>query len=139
MLSKDEEIIGFCPLIKVPRKGYEEIRFIGEDEASYMDFVIKRPYKNEAIERILDYLIGLNGRFIIIIHGIFETSDSCKIVERSLKNKRCNYLKTSLDNYYISIDSQNFDDYFNKRFEHNSIRRKRNKQARLNKLGEVSF
>ena len=42
MIIQEEQILGFCPLMKVPAKGYEEIRFIGGDEASCMGIVVKK-------------------------------------------------------------------------------------------------
>jgi len=139
MLSKDDEIIGFCPLMKVPKKGYEEIRFIGGDEASYMDFVIREAYKNDTIEWSLDYLMGLNGRFIINLHGLSETLESCSIIERYLSSRSLSYSKTSLERYYINIDGQNFNKYLKERFGRGSIQTMGRKERRLKRLGKVSF
>ena len=57
MVTEGDDILGFCPLMKVPTRGYKEIRFIGGDEASYMNFIAREEYKEKFIAGVLDFLM----------------------------------------------------------------------------------
>ncbi|MFU0801343.1 MAG: GNAT family N-acetyltransferase [Xylanivirga thermophila] len=139
MLTKDDSIIGFCPLMKVPRRGYEEVRFIGGDEASYMDFIVEKTYMKEAIEGMLDYLVHMDGRFLINLHGFFKSSYGCGIIKGYLTNLKWTFLETGMECFYTDIGRRDFDDYLKKRVSRNSINTMKRKGKRLKRLGNISF
>ncbi len=139
MLIEGDDIAGFCPLMKVPKRSYEEIRFIGAYEANYMEFIIRKEYKARCIERILDHLIGMKGRFLIDLHGLLEGTEDYTIVKQYLSNNGWCFFETSLERFYTSTDAQSFDDYLKNRISHKSIGTMKRKAKRLRRLGQVEF
>ena len=138
-LIEDGEIVGFCPLMKVSKRGYEEIRFIGGDEAGSMEFIIKKAYRVQGIEKILDYLINMNGRFVINLHGLLKGYDGYYAVKQYLSNNKWHFFETSLKCFYTNIDAQNFYDYMRKQLSRKSIGTMKRKENRLKRLGRISF
>lgn len=140
LVAKDDNnILGFCPLMEVPARGYKEIRFIGGNELSYMGFPIKSGFKCAVLGSILDYLIGLKGNHMFNIHGIFKDADEYNIFKDYLDKTRRKYLKSSLECYFIGLHNRDYNSYIAGRFGRNSIRTMERKEKRLARLGELSF
>lgn len=140
LIAKEgNRILGFCPLMEVPARGYDEIRFIGGDETSYMGFTIKNGYKCIVIESILDYLMDLKGNYIINIHGIFKDTDEFSIIKNYMDKAQRNYIEPSLKCYFLVLNSKDYNDYVATRFRRSSIRTMQRKERRLARLGELSF
>ncbi len=131
--------MGFCPLMEVPARGYDEIRFIGGNETSYMGFTIKNGYKRIVIENILDYLMDLKGNYIINIHGILKDTDEFSIIKNYMDKAQRNYIEPSLKCYFLELNSKDYNDYVATRFGRSSIRTMQRKERRLARLGELSF
>lgn len=139
MVTEVDDIIGFCPLMKVPSKGYEEIRFIGGDEASYMNFILRKESRKKAIESIIDYLMGIEGNFLNNIHGFFKDSDEYSEIKEYIRKIKWDFLETSLECYFTIIDGQDFNSYMKTQFSRSRIHTMKRKKNRLGRLGEVSF
>jgi CelD/BcsL family acetyltransferase involved in cellulose biosynthesis/O-antigen ligase len=136
ILIKDEEIIGFCPLMKKRKLFYNQISFIGIDHCSHMDFIIGNKLREESLKNFLCFLKNMKGSYILNLFGIEEESLNFRILSDLLKDSR-HYFK-SIENRYINING-NFNDFFNIRKKHWTIKTIKNKGSKLKKLGLLTY
>lgn len=138
MLKEDNTILGFYPFMMINKMGYKELTFIGNPQASYMDFIIEDGYKEKAISFMMDFLFQLQGKYVYNFYGIFEDSISYKTIIKNLKQKKISFFLHELPCYYQEIN-EDFESYFNKQFSTKTQQTMRRKENRLNNLGEVIF
>ena len=136
VLRKNQEIIGFCPLMKKKRFLYNQISFIGRCHCRYMDFIIRDKFRKEALENFLCFLKNMKGSFILDLWGIEEKSGNVSILSNLLKGSR--YYYKSIEGRFININSD-FNDFFNSRKKHKSIRLIKSKGMKLKKLGILTY
>lgn len=138
MLKEDNKILGFFPFMMIEKSGYKELTFIGNPQASYMDFIIEDEYKNKAISYVMDFLFQIQGKYAYNFFGIFEESKSYRIILQYLQKKKIPFFIHGLPCFYQEISGE-FEKYFNKQFSVKTKNTMRRKENRLNKLGEVNF
>lgn len=136
VLRNNEEIIGFCPLMKEKRYLYNRISFIGRCHCRYMDFIIRDNFRKEALENFLCFIRNMKESFILDLWGIEEKSGNVKILSNLLKGSR--YYYKFIEDRFISINGD-FNDFFNSRKKHKSIRLIKSKGMKLKKLGILSY
>lgn len=136
ILRKDEEIIGFCPLMKKRKLFYNQISFIDIDHCSHMDFIIGNKLREESLKNFLCFLKNMKGSYILNLFGIEEESLNFRILSDLLKGSR-HYFK-SIENKYININGD-FNDFFNIRKKHFTIKAIKNKGSKLKKLGLLTY
>lgn len=139
ILLKDKEVVGIFPLIKIPRGIYREICFLGEAKASYMDMAVLPPYRQRAIQLVLDFLYHLKGNYIYNFKGLFIDSDFSTLLRKHLQNRDIPFYTTSLEVSYIRPRDEEFNKYYRSRFGRSSSKTMRKKERRLKRLGQVSF
>lgn len=139
VIFKENEIMGFCPLMMINKGLYKEIRFIGYPHASYADFLLFNDTREKTIEFIVDYLSGINEICIFNLNGFFENSPNYILLKDYMfKSRKAHYIR-GVESFYILIEDKEFDEYFKTRIKHNSIKNIKKKEKRLKKMGSVAF
>lgn len=134
LVSINQQITGFCPLMLKKHGLYQEINFIGYPQASYMDFIVCNEYKVETIKLIADYLMNLCCNSIIDLHGMFEDSANFNIFKKYIFEKRRCFFVKSLGVCFIRLEGRNFEDYLKNKFS-SHVRKELSRRER--KLGEI--
>ena len=82
-LKDDEGIIGFAPLMITADNGSGRVvRFVGDDKADYLDFIITRR-KNEVLRKILETVIMPGDKWdSILLNNIPEGSSTAAAIRR---------------------------------------------------------
>ena len=138
MILDGTTIKGFCPLMKINKRGYKEITFIGYPQASYLDFIMDDGQKKEVIPYVLDYLLGLPGKYMIRFYGLFEDSLSHLTIMDYLKTSGISHFTTSLPCIFCTLKG-GFEDYFKGRFSARTRHTIGRKERKLKKLGVLKF
>ena len=113
ILIKDEDnILGFCPLMKTKRILYTEISFIAYRWYCYMDFVIINKHGEKAIEYLVAYLENLKGSLIINLDNIVETSENLNMLMSFLIENKARYFTKNIEARHININGSNFEILF---------------------------
>jgi|MTBAKSStandDraft_1061840.scaffolds.fasta_scaffold28244_2 CelD/BcsL family acetyltransferase involved in cellulose biosynthesis len=93
LLYEDTELIGLAPLMILHRNKSRELRFIGDVNADYCDFIISRD-KSRIIHDIVDYLFGLQDQWdAILLRNIPEYSSTAAIVKTLCANRPLHFIE----------------------------------------------
>jgi CelD/BcsL family acetyltransferase involved in cellulose biosynthesis len=139
LIKHNDNILGFCPLMKIRKLLYTEIRFISYRWCSYMDFIISNEYREQTLEYLISYLRYMKGNYVYSLDGIFETSKNLNILMSYLIKGKVRYFTRAIEARYIDINGGNFEDYYKTRSKHNSIKQVIQTKRKLSKLGELNY
>lgn len=139
LIKKGELLAGICPLI-IDNKGfYKEVRFAGSPQSIYMDFILRRAYREQAIEFLVDYLLGMNGNVVFNLAGMPECSENYPLFKKYLAEKKVSALHTSTVAPYIRTSGMDFDTYYRTRFSSHMQKNFRREQKRLSEIGTLVY
>lgn len=136
-ILENEKTIGFCPLMITKIGFYNIVRFIGFPQANFMDFIIDDEYKKRTIEAIVDYL--KSKKMFFYLSGIPENSKNIELFLEYLKKKNKSYFVRDIEELFIKIDGQDFDEYYNNRFKSHERKEMKRRENKLKELGSFIY
>lgn len=139
LIKHNDNILGFCPLMKIRKLLYTEIRFIAYNWYSYMDFIISNEYREKSLECLISYLKYMKGNYVYNFDSISETSKNLNILMSYLIKDKVRYFTKAIESRYIDINGGSFEDYYKTRSKHNSIKQIIKTKQKLSKLGNLNY
>lgn len=139
LIKKGELLAGICPLMINHKGFYNEVRFVGSPQSIYMDFILRRAFREQAIEFLVDYLLGMNGNVVIHLAGMPEDSEDYRLLKKYLAEKKVSALHTSTVAPYIRTSGMDFDTYYRTRFSSHMQKNFRREQKRLSEIGTLVY
>ncbi|WP_050615023.1 GNAT family N-acetyltransferase [Bacillus testis] len=126
----------FLPLMK--KRGFtkQTIYMIGQGQSNYMDIVVNPTMKNEALNKLVPYVIDRNRQAIFIWSGLLESSGTADVLQLLLENNGYDYSSTKTFSPYISFQEPDMPAFIKKRKKHHGVDRK---EKRVKKLADISI
>ncbi len=139
IVTKDQEIIGICPLMASDKRICNEISFIGSRESSSNDFILRDKHRREALKCILDFMRDLKGKNIIKLNVLSVKSANYIMLKEYLNSNRVPYASSTIIRYFMSLKGKEFNTYFEDRFGNKARHTMSNKEKKLKGLGELAY
>ena len=136
VVKKDGRVVGVFPLCLKINSGVKILKFVGEGESDYSDFVIARSINEEVSKQFVSYLKQSKAWDLCELKDICEDSENKSHIIHELKKQHLLFkLLKSYECPYIGINTT-FDKYFNKKDRKTkyNIRREIRILANLGKL-----
>lgn len=134
------EPVGFCPLMKVKKRTYTEIQFIGYPETSYMDFLFEPSLREELNKRFLEEVALIKDAYIFNLHTFATRSENFHILQKHLCQNGKKFYTMTIDCPYIEIGEKNFEEYYKQKRKHTSIKRIKTAEKKIAEAdGEIKY
>lgn len=121
VMKMEERIVGFCPFMIIKKRFLKEIAFIGHPESLYMEFILAKEGGAQCIKSALDYIINLKGNYLLHLNGLFDESDTFKILENYFTKNKNKFFIRKFEDPYLGIN-EDFTSYLKKCSHHNAIK-----------------
>lgn len=139
IITKDQEIVGICPLMKTNKRFYNEINFIGGRQSGRMDFILKDELREEVLKNVFIFLRDLKGNNIIELHGMCEKSENYSLLKNLIIVNRVPYIYSNRVFYFLNLRDKEFSSHFENRFGKKTRQTMSKKQNKLKYLGNLEY
>jgi CelD/BcsL family acetyltransferase involved in cellulose biosynthesis/GNAT superfamily N-acetyltransferase len=136
-ISRDEETIGFCPLIVEKRIFGNVLRFAGSPQANYMDFILDYENREKSIECIMEFLTS--QKILLDFSGVPENSRNYKAVLKYLNKNKKKYFTMVEKAPLIKMNKENFEDYYKERFNNHKRKEIKRRESKLSNMGKLTY
>lgn len=137
MLSDGGEAVGFCPLMRIEKRLFQEILFIGYPQAGRINLIVRRGFEREFSYQVVGFLLSREGAVVCTLHGLNQEDECYGFLRQALGSALCSV--ETQQSCVIDLKSGSQEEFFQARRHHYRIKKTMSREKALSKLCCLTF